>query len=231
MYVGITTKTVAHRWRQHVKDAGVRGYKFQRVIHKYGADAFSIEELYCYNERDDAINAEIELIAQLDLIKTGFNISLGGETSPTLNPEVAARGGATRRGRPKPPISDKARANMSAAQLLRFQSPEQREHIAAIQRGKKRGPRNQSTKDKISARFKGIPLTPEHRAKLSTAHAGKKRKPHSEETRIKIRQSNSVKLKGRKLSDAHVKAIGEASSKLWSDPEYKARQSASRKAS
>jgi hypothetical protein len=78
------------------------------------------------------------------------------------------------------------------------------EKISAAKKGKKTGPRPE-VGPAISAAKKGKPLTEEHKASLR----GIKKKPHTEEWK----QQNSERFK-----------------QIWSDPEFRARQSETRKA-
>lgn len=79
------------------------------------------------------------------------------------------------------------------------------EKISASKKGKNTGPRDPSVGKAISAAKKGKPLTEEHKASLR----GIKKSSHTEEWK----QQNSEKFK-----------------QLWSDPEFKAKQTESRKA-
>ena len=78
-YVGQTTQKPKHRW-------GINGVKykdspkFYRAIEKYGWNNFDHIVLpTIYHTQDELNQAEIEIIQDMDSIKNGYNISLGGQ--------------------------------------------------------------------------------------------------------------------------------------------------------
>ena len=82
-YIGITKKTIQHRWSNHIRRAFKEGYNhpFANAIRKYGPDAFEVEELATYETEDEAKSAEIYFIDHFDTTNRdkGYNISKGGD--------------------------------------------------------------------------------------------------------------------------------------------------------
>lgn len=76
-YVGFTGQDVAERWRRHVGRAN-KGAKHPlcSAIRKYGADAFTVETLAEYDDKDVALCAEVEAISEL---VGAYNLSPGGD--------------------------------------------------------------------------------------------------------------------------------------------------------
>jgi group I intron endonuclease len=101
MYVGVTSRSVAWRWTTHCSMAKTSPkYKFHRAIAKYGPTDFEVVELHAYVTRTEAEQAEVALIAALDLVATGYNTDPGGG------------GGASNKGRI---VSAETRAKISVA--------------------------------------------------------------------------------------------------------------------
>lgn len=83
VYIGITTKSVASRWKAHQSNAFVKNvnYYLYRAMRKYGLEAFSIETLCELNSVEELLAMEKALIAQYDSASSakGYNQTLGGE--------------------------------------------------------------------------------------------------------------------------------------------------------
>ena len=81
-YVGMTTQGLKARKTRHLFDAR-RGSQchFHNAIRKYGEEAFSWEVVYLGETVEELFEKEIELIAELDTYKNGYNMTLGGEGS------------------------------------------------------------------------------------------------------------------------------------------------------
>lgn len=129
MYVGVTCGTLVKRWWTHQRDSAKGSpLPLHRAIRKYGASVFSVEELFEYPTRNEALDAERYLIAVLDLRSSvGYNASEGGD------------GGNTMQGRTH---TAETKALMSAGAKARGQRPppmtqEQREALISLNRNKK----------------------------------------------------------------------------------------------
>lgn len=112
-YIGISSKGLDARWTKHVEHAmGKRSAgALYAALRKYGVDNFHREVLA--EEADWATLCEMEKRAIQEhgsLSPGGYNMTLGGEG--TLGP-----------------ISEKARANVAAAQKKRFERPEERRRL------------------------------------------------------------------------------------------------------
>lgn len=167
-YIGITRCTVRVRWRRHLSDArrGYRNGAFQLALVKYGADAFTVEEIAGAKTWDDLCAVEAALIIQFGTMSPGgYNMTAGGDgiVGYRYDPEVVRRISDKQRGRKH---TDEARALISAAGRGRVWS--------------------EASRAKNSQRHTGKKLTEEHCAKLSAAKLGKKLPPRSAEHSEKI---------------------------------------------
>lgn len=76
-YVGLTTKTVAHRWSEHKTSAviGKKTYLYS-ALRKYGPDAFTVTEFMSVFNASDLSSIEREVIKDLH---PAYNQTNGGE--------------------------------------------------------------------------------------------------------------------------------------------------------
>ena len=81
VYVGITKDTLDRRWTEHTSKArcGKQRYALYNAMRLYGVENFSIEVLAEYSNWEDLCSAEIAKIAELDSVKSGYNMTKGGE--------------------------------------------------------------------------------------------------------------------------------------------------------
>lgn len=156
MYVGITTTDPSKRWKKHVASSKNPRFKFQYAISQYGPSSFEVTPLFRYNCMSEACEAEIDLIAHLDLIASGLNAAPGGEISPMLDPAARNKLAAALVGRKRPPFSDEWRAKLAAAGRDRVHSPETRAKISAANKGRDF---TKSHRDKISCAQRSIPAS------------------------------------------------------------------------
>ena len=77
-YVGQTTVSLQKRFIAHICNSKVHGYKLARAIVKYGKDNFEVTEFATCFSKEALDQLEIELIAEWDLIKNGYNLKTGG---------------------------------------------------------------------------------------------------------------------------------------------------------
>jgi len=77
-YIGVTTKGVYHRQKQHLAAAryGKKGAKFYNAIRKYGENNFWFYILAVCEDFDEALREEMEFIKAL---KPEYNMTIGGE--------------------------------------------------------------------------------------------------------------------------------------------------------
>ena len=85
IYIGMTTKDIEVRWKQHLKVSKSKNDKNHRLIHKailkYGVENFIFEKLY----ETDVINLEhlkeleIKYIKEYNSFENGYNLTKGGD--------------------------------------------------------------------------------------------------------------------------------------------------------
>lgn len=174
-YIGITKRTARRRFIDHLwRAANSVGESFlARAIRKYGAASFSCETIASAATEADLVALEILLIKQERTLwsQGGYNLTTGGEgrRGGKQSPEEVRKRVEKLRGHP---VSEAARAAVSAAQKGRKRTPEQ---IAKF----------------IKSRT-GIKKTPEQIEKSARFHRGRKRAP---ETGIRISAANKCRNK------------------------------------
>lgn len=195
-YVGITNRSLEDRWSEHrYRSKQNARFKLARAIQKYGPSSFDVEVICELDNYDDLLAAERIFIANFGTFSNdGYNMTPGGETSPTLVKEIALRGGATRsrtrRGvnhpmygkRQSQETIEKRRASLkktasteewkarrSEISRRSWERQEVRDKRVSALRGLKKSPMSQETKDKLSLAKKGTVIAPETREKLSRA--------------------------------------------------------------
>ena len=203
-YIGVTSQSLATRWRQHVKAAKLPKPAFHRAIAKYGAGAFHVEVIACAKTYEDLL--ALEVIA-IDAERThvrhgGYNETLGGEGALGLQVSIEAR--AKMSAFHKARLADPTlRAAMSARMTGTKQSAETlakkstsgtgKRHdertkliLSEIAKQRRRGPHSEETRRKMSEAARSHVRTPEHSAALLSARRMRVMPPHSEETKAKI---------------------------------------------
>lgn len=82
-YLGWTSRNVRIRWDEHKQDAKRPCCYFHNALRKHGADAFAWEVVQCFDSEDEAKQAEIFWIAELNTNINrggfGYNETDGGE--------------------------------------------------------------------------------------------------------------------------------------------------------
>lgn len=153
-YIGISEVSSAARFHGHRCRAKKGGKTpLYTAWRKHGEPKLAVLAIL---ENRELASTEIRAIAAFKtLVPHGYNVSVGGDISPMTNPEVAARAGAARVGRP---FTDAHRAALSAAT-----KGVPRPSLAASLRGKKH---TEETKAKMSASAKANKKSDEHIAKL-----------------------------------------------------------------
>lgn len=176
IYVGITSRSMPLRWKEHVSDSQRGRYKFHAAIRKYGPDSFIVESLAFFTSREEALLAEIAVVRHFDLAQSGYNSSPGGEDPPSSLGKKASTStrhkmGAWQVGRQ---LSQATREKIATA--ARNRSPEHQARIVASNRA-----RSSDIWKKISTSLKGRKLSREHCIKLSAAKKGVKKSPETRE--------------------------------------------------
>ena len=80
IYIGYTSKTVEHRFKQHCADN--RKTILHDAIRGYGPDNFSVEAIYQSHDGEHTKNMEKIFIKEYDSIKNGYNMTEGGYGNP-----------------------------------------------------------------------------------------------------------------------------------------------------
>lgn len=215
---------------------------------KYGEPIIEIIGKY---ETHEYLNlAEIAAIRDYEtLAPNGYNLSYGGDTSPALNPEVAAKIGKAAIGRKYADTS-----SWSNASTRSWKNAEYREKVseglkkswtdemrkAAGERSKARWEKKkaegwvmpESQKEKLRNKV----VTDETRSRMSNSAKGKKKPLRSEITRLKISENTKLAWSDKELSENRVKAIkaawdetarksmGEKAKNSWSNPDVRERR-------
>ena len=157
IYVGVTSRDLSVRWNEHLKSAKgqQRDFALHRAMRKHGLELFGIEPLFSYETEEEAAHAEIACIANLELMRRGYNAAPGGDLSPTRfvghSPEARRK------------ISDKARAQ--------FASPEARRMLSERAKAQLSDP---VMRERIASSLRGRSLPADVRAKIGAAHLGRR---------------------------------------------------------
>ncbi len=164
-YVGVTESNVLQkRMYQHRYSAkSGSNLPVHMAWRKYGEPV--VEVLATFSD-DSLYQAEIDEIAtRKTLAPNGYNVLVGGQKSPALNPDVA----------------QKIRESM----VRRYQDPKQRDVASVLAKN-----RSLETRAKISQALTGKTLDECTKEKIRQANIGKK---HTEATKAKMSNSHSGK--------------------------------------
>lgn len=156
-YVGITTRTVLYRWKQHVS-AAQKGCSFalHRAMRKYGVEKFKISPIASAKTFSDLARLEVYTIEQLNTRSpNGYNLTTGGEGAPGRH------------------VSDSTKKKISAAHLGKPLSEEHRAKMSLAKIGKPRPPFTEEHRRKISQARMGHGFSEETLKKMSIAKKGK----------------------------------------------------------
>ena len=85
VYVGITTKSIQERKKDHLKKSKKgKSYAFQNAIGTYGADAFKWEQIDTAVTTDELAKKEKEYILKYNSKEDGYNSDEGGGIKKTV---------------------------------------------------------------------------------------------------------------------------------------------------
>lgn len=204
LYVGVTKKTIARRWAQHLKTAAraPRGV-LHLAIRKYGSDAFSVEHIASAKSYEELLELEQVLIAQHNTISPfGYNLTAGGEGMNSFK------------------FSDESRAKMSEARIGIRMSEETCARMSAAAKERTKHWTAEHKKHLSEAKM-GHPVSEETRNKLRSATfrliaEGRMRQPSAE-----ARARGAIKRKetmARKRAAGYINpAIGQKRKKRTSE--------------
>ena len=190
-YIGKTERTLFARWKAHCRDALHNKSKtyFHRSIRKHGAHNFACKIIMRADNIDKLNKLEEHFISKWNSTesKIGYNGTSGGDGG-VPNKQSRRKISQALSGRPKPPITEEHRRNLSEAN-----------------KGQKR------TKEqiiKMSKALKGRVFSDEHKRNIGKVTRGKKQaKEHVRkrvESRAEYKHSDETK---RKISEARLKII------------------------
>lgn len=198
-YVGLTTKSSAERWKDHVNHAkyNSKNMPIARAILKHGKENFEIFVLEECLNLEKLNEKEIFWITELNTYNEGYNATLGG--------------GASMLGRKH---SEETKQKISKAIKGKIRSKETRQKMSKANSGEKNSMFGKTHSEKIRQKisetnkgenhpFFGKQLSEIHRQKISKSHKGKK---HSEASKKKMSEAR----KGYKHSEETKKKIGKA---------------------
>lgn len=78
-YVGITSRSMEVRWKEHVVASGSTGYHFHNAIQLYGSENWEHEVLHSdIDTKEEAEALEKYCIKKYDTFENGYNSTLGG---------------------------------------------------------------------------------------------------------------------------------------------------------
>ena len=195
-YIGQTIRVLQNRLKQHGERAQAGSpLPVHCAWRKYGAPV--VETLGTFDSGDDLNAAEIAAIKSYGTIcPNGYNLSYGGDVPPALNPEVAAKISAAKKGsklsaehKAKVAVGSKAnwrnddyRAKVAAGVAASF-TPERRAFLAENARRVHTGRIvSEATLEKQRSRI----FNEDTRAKMSESAKARVRKPWSDEVRAKM---------------------------------------------
>jgi group I intron endonuclease len=164
MYAGVSVNPEG-RWKDHRKMADPlhkKNVKRQRIHHaiaKHGIENFTFEIMGWWDSEPEAKEAEQDVIAGMDLRRSGYNDTDGGDGCRLSPEQYKARGRAS-----------------AAAQRGKKLSLEHRKAIGDAKRGKKKSLEHRKA---IGDAKRGKKKSLEHRKALGDAKRGKKQSPEA----------------------------------------------------
>jgi group I intron endonuclease len=211
-YFGITSKTIRHRWMRHCSDAR-RGSNLpvHQAIMRYGTNNL-VPQVLALGEKHEILSLEIEFIRFFRTTdrSQGYNVGLGGETSPMSSPEVAAK---------------RAGRRHSAETLKKMSKPHIMTDAGRLVLSSRAGiPLSEKTRDKIRVARANQIITPESNLKRSQTQTGRK---VSLETRQKMSATRNTS--GLRSSPEHMEMLRQLSIGRKHSDETKAKMSAAHK--
>ena len=89
-YIGITTRTLRHRWNGHLRSAA-KGFgstdSLQSAIREFGSNVFECKKLSAHDNLQALSDAEIEAIERYDTLRPkGYNLNRGGSINFRFEP-------------------------------------------------------------------------------------------------------------------------------------------------
>lgn len=170
------------------------GYLIKSAIKKYGKHNFKKEILTVCSNQTELNNAECFWIKQLNTVKEGYNIALGGTNGTMLNRKHTENTKKLMSDSMKGCVfSDKHKENLSLAHIGKILSNITKLKMSESQKNVIRKPMSEETKEKIRKTKKGVKASNETKEKMSNSHKGENNhfygKTHSKDTIKKISET------------------------------------------
>lgn len=200
-YIGITRVGVERRWREHCSASRRkrRSIAITASIKKHGVENFYVTTLKTGLSREDAIQAEKDLISEWNTLwPNGYNCSPGGDghIGHGVTDEAKRKIGAASRARWRDPAF---REKMVRAGLLRPENLEGKQKRTPMPRK----PVSQETRQKLSALRKGKSLSAETKAKI--AFAAQNRSPEVRRNIGNARRGKKHSIESRRLMSINIR--------------------------
>lgn len=131
-YIGQTVQPLNYRWRVHCRrKEGCSA--IAEAIHKYGKDAFTIEEIDSYSNLEDLNNAEEFYIDWFNsIVPNGYNLDSGGNNK-RHSEQTITKMRESAKGRT---LSKEHREKLSKAHMNKVPSLETRKKMSEAHKGK-----------------------------------------------------------------------------------------------
>lgn len=171
-YIGVTSKTLARRWANHIAEAVSSGRRaLCRAIRKYGKEKFSVVVIASATSASDLLELEKILIMQYGTkAPNGYNMTGGGDGTIGLTHSIEAR------------------KKIGLASKGRICSQSRKEKIGAAHKGK-RLTEDHRTKLSLAKIGKKMPVrSEEHKRRISEGLVA----AHKRRKESKIAQNNSI---------------------------------------
>ncbi len=226
-YIGVTTKGAHNRYKEHAKNAiSGKTVILSKAWRKYGAPSLLILAIL---EQKMLLKAEQTAIQVFrTLFPGGYNMTLGGETSPLVIPEILARARINMAGKIR---SEDHKEKIRQAQLKRNQDPKVREKNKQAQLNWHRENKvSDKTRAKLSLVSLGLKRSEVTKAKMALRVRERRQElsdnwlgDNNPMKRPEVAKKTSQKLKGRIFTKEHKAKISAACRGRKLSPEHKAK--------
>lgn len=216
-YIGQTVRKMQTRFIQHRASAN-RGSLLPVHCAWRAHGEPDLQVIGSYESHEELHQAEIEaIVSHKTLAPNGYNISYGGDTAPSRNPDVAKKISERAKGRKHSDTS-----TMSAAVKARWEDEEGRKRMLEGMRNCWTDEMRKAAGERSKARWEkrkseGWEMPDSTKSKL-------KKRVFSEETRKKMSESAKGKKKPNRKKETCDK-LSVSTAESWKDPEIKARRS------
>lgn len=250
-YIGQTSRKMITRITQHRQSA--RTGSLLAVHCAWRMHGEPVVEVLAEVDSQEALHAaEIEAISRFNtMVPFGYNLSIGGDTAPSKNAEVAAKISQKAIGRT---IDDDVKLMIGSKSKANWENPEYREKVISAVKAswtpEARAKRSEQSKafwikrksdgwkcaESTREKLKGRIFSDESRAKMSAAAKGKPKAPKSDETKAKL--SATAKTSWANIDAAAIRtasirkawtpekkeAMAEKAKASWGNPETRAKR-------